>query len=568
MSTKTTGPVTRPVALDQFTPAGQVAAFIDRVKQGPAGGAGSLLPLLSERHSVYRDRPAGEAVRLRGYAMAAFERTGLPDRALPYVLESLESDFHPYMAAAAARALRGMSRPHPEVGPYLIKAVYNIWEADNPVSFATYHVQWPQKEFSTGLSEIFETLGRFGGTARRILPDLEHLSRTFQDRLSDTARIALLNAIDAIRDDTCELATGCCELPVILQQAGESEDREASGRILGKLAIQDQEGNLQEWGSFFRGKPAILAFFYTRCGNPRKCVQTVFNLTAVRDELESAGLSGKVRVAAITYDSQFDTAEALKSYGTARRFRFDEDTRMFRVPEGFEKVVSAFNLGVNFIGTQVNSHRIELYLLDAKGDLARSFLRIQSDPRQVVEAVAPLLSSTPESESIVKPVSQPSLLAKGKTRNQFQSVSSVVLGFLVAFFPKCPVCWASYMSVLGVAGTGSIPYSPWLLPVIVLLLSTNLYILYRRAARRNGLFPFWLSTLGSLFLLLSIPYLGLPRWLVIPGLGLLLTGSSLQALSFSSFNKLKLFFSEFRYRFFQKVTGKPRGLSFGPRPSD
>jgi len=45
----------------------------------------------------------------------------------------------------------------------------------------------------------------------------------------------------------------------------------------------------------------------------------------------------------------------------------------------------------------------------------------------------------------------------GKARHRFHAVSSIVLGVLMAFFPKCPVCWISYMSVLGIAGAESIP---------------------------------------------------------------------------------------------------------------
>ena len=36
----------------------------------------------------------------------------------------------------------------------------------------------------------------------------------------------------------------------------------------------------------------------------------------------------------------------------------------------------------------------------------------------------------------------------------------------VAFFPKCPVCWAAYLSVFGIAGLEQIPYAPWLQPVL------------------------------------------------------------------------------------------------------
>jgi protein SCO1/2 len=553
---RTTTPAGNLGVLDHTTPGEVIAAFIDRVKEeGSAAGATALLPFLSERHPVYRERSTGEAVRIRGYAMAALEHAGPPDRALPYLLESLESEFHPYLVAAAARALRGIRQPHPAIAAYLVKAVYNIWKADQPVSFGSYQVEWPQKEFSTGLVEIFGTLAGFGASARQALPELERLHASHPGEFSGMARSALAGAIAAIRSDDREAPAECCALPQWIEQAGEPRDATTPGRVPGDLVIQDQDGLRVSWGDFFCQKPSVLAFFYTRCGNPRKCTQTIFNLSHIRDELERAGCSAKVRVAAITYDPRFDTPEALKSYGNARKFRFDEDSRMFRVPERFQQVVQAFGLGVNYTGTQVNSHRIEFYLLDETGAVVRSFLRIQTDPEQVVEAVRSLLSAAPAAPAEApgpelcprQPASR-----QGMTSHRFHSASSIVLGVLLAFFPKCPVCWVSYLSALGVAGAGSIPYSPWLLPVIVVLLAVNLYFLHWRAAHRNGYAPFLVSLPGSILMFLSIPQFGLPRWLMIPGLALLLGGSLLQALSYPAMNKLRWMIAELRSRLDRK----------------
>jgi len=60
-----------------------------------------LVELLSERHPVHAGRDATTVARLRGYAMAAFERVGLPDRALLFLIEELESGIEAYPVAAA-----------------------------------------------------------------------------------------------------------------------------------------------------------------------------------------------------------------------------------------------------------------------------------------------------------------------------------------------------------------------------------------------------------------------------------------------------------------------------------
>lgn len=76
-------------------------------------------------------------------------------------------------------------------------------------------------------------------------------------------------------------------------------------------------------------------------------------------------------------------------------------------------------------------------------------------------------------------------------------VLSSVAALLVAFFPKCPVCWAAYLSLFGVAGVDWLTNSPWLLPLFVLVLLINVGSLWwigKRSQRRAG---FYLAALGA-----------------------------------------------------------------------
>lgn len=544
-------PAERGALMDRSTSIDQVVDKIEKVKVRPQGQALLLTPLLSVRHPVYRDRTTGETVRIRGYAMAALELTGTPEHALPYILEVLESEFHPYLVAAAARSLRGLASPHPQIAPFLLKAIHNVRDNDNPVSFNSYRVEWPQKEYSTALTELFETLASFGSYAKTVLPELTHLYQYHADQFAVATRKELAEAIGAIQGDEREVDLGCCKIESILQRAEEVGESAKPRDVPGNLLLQDQDGVAMEWDEFFTGKPTIVAFFYTRCQNPRKCTQTIFNIAAVQREMAEAGLGGRARIAAMTYDPQFDTPEALKCFGNARKFMFDADSRMLRVPEGFDRVVRAFGLGVNFTGSQVNSHRIELYLLNEEGALADSFLRIQSEPTRVVEAMRSLLSVAPVERRSADSI-DPNSGGEKKVGDRFQAGSSVILGLLMAFFPKCPMCWYSYLSVLGLASAETIPYSPWMLPAIVFTLSLNLFFLFRAAPTRNGYTPFVLSLFGSVLLLLSNPLIDM-RWTLVPGLGLLLSGSVLQSLSYARFSRLMLFLLEFRHTLLEKM---------------
>ena len=94
-----------------------------------------------------------------------------------------------------------------------------------------------------------------------------------------------------------------------------------------------------------------------------------------------------MRTAAITYDSQYDNRQVLKAYGNARRFKFCEDNRMFRVYSGFEEIVECLDLGVSFNDTIVNHHRIEFFILDPNAKVINSFLRFKIKPKQLIGTI-------------------------------------------------------------------------------------------------------------------------------------------------------------------------------------
>jgi protein SCO1/2 len=68
------------------------------------------------------------------------------------------------------------------------------------------------------------------------------------------------------------------------------------------------------------------------------------------------------------------------------------DHRMLRAVEGINELRAHFKLGVNFIGSLVNRHRIEVHILDAAGGIAASFERIHWDEQQIIERAVALLN--------------------------------------------------------------------------------------------------------------------------------------------------------------------------------
>src|SRR5690554_5259800 len=97
---------------DSSTSEYEIAAFVDQSALLKKASA-HLAALLDERKPFYQGRGSNEVFRIQGYIIASFERYGLINKALPFVLETLESSMSIYMVAASAKAIRGMERPNP-----------------------------------------------------------------------------------------------------------------------------------------------------------------------------------------------------------------------------------------------------------------------------------------------------------------------------------------------------------------------------------------------------------------------------------------------------------------------
>lgn len=328
-------------SFDAATAEETIAAFV-------TGGADAraLLTLLPEQHPLYAGRSTNATARIRGFVLAAFEKTGLPERALPYVLEELESGRDAYLVAAAARALRGTA-PDARFVPLLEKARQNIRYLDAPVTFDVYKPRWPVANATNASQEIGKTL-------------------------------AWLEASPSAAD------AACCDVSSPPDRARKRMDLDAR--------FEDQDGRFVSFREFFRGKWSVVAFFYSRCDNPEKCSLTIARLARLQDEIARGSLRGRVRIAAITYDPAYDLPERMKQFGENRGIRFDDDVRFLRAPDALDELRARFDLGVNYIGPIVNRHRIELYVLDPRANVVATFSRMQLDVSAIVAELERLAS--------------------------------------------------------------------------------------------------------------------------------------------------------------------------------
>jgi cytochrome oxidase Cu insertion factor (SCO1/SenC/PrrC family) len=386
--------------LERPTPEADLGARIDALRHLPQG-ADELAALLPENLPIYEQRSAAEMGRLRGYLLAAFADTGLPDAALPYVIESLESGHVAYEVAGAAIGLRGLETPPTGVVAALLRAIDNLGGADATVSFETYKPAWPYAQPTTALTELIRTLGHLGGRAEAALTELGRLVRQ-SDRFPGPVLDEMRRVLDRAGADHgahacgpgCGASCGCA--PVVEPASDESccadmpMPEPTRDHTPTQAMLEDQDGRSEPFEAFFQGKPSVVAFFYTRCDNPYKCSLTITKLATLQGRLEERGLQGALKVAAITYDPGFDLPNRLRSYGNDRGMRFGEDARFFRATSGFQEIRRRFDLGVNYGASTVNRHQTEVYLLNDQGDIAAAFTRLRWEVEAVLRAVEDL----------------------------------------------------------------------------------------------------------------------------------------------------------------------------------
>ncbi len=506
----------------------QFAALVDECA-ADSDRLDRLTDLLREDHPVYDQRGTAATVRMRGWVLLALARVGVSDAALLFLLEELDAGTDAYLVAAAARALRSYPNPTAALAPFVMRALTNIRYRDEPVSFESYGEYAVASTGTSPVRELLATLAWLGPHARGVLHDLESL-RGQAGGPSKKLRIDIDRSVEAIRSDLggeSGIET-CCTLPGGLSKTffPWAPGFRRGCEPINSVVFEDQEGLSISFKDFFRGRPSIVVFFYTRCDNPLKCSLTITKLARVQKLLEARRLTDEIRTAAITYDPAFDLSERLRGYGQNRGVRLDAHHRMLRATDGINALRSHFKLGVNFIESLVNRHRIELFILDAEGRIAARFERIHWDELQVVDRAIEVRNETTGTSSEVRPaLGNPP--AWGATASMmFGTLASVVM----AFFPKCPVCWAAYLSLFGIAGIKNILSLSGLQPVLVALMVINIASVWLRGRSTGRMSGSYLVSAGSLAIVVSKISLG---WENVAGWGVLLSlaGSLLSAVN-------------------------------------
>ena len=149
----------------------QFAAEVDGLaRAGDEDARRALLAFCDERHATYAEQPGPAVTRMRGWVLEALCRAGpLPDEALPFVLEELETAHDAYLLAVAAWCLRRYREPLASFSEALALASRNAPGVEAPVMLGVYGGAGPAGVGNTSpTQELAATLEWMGPPGRPV----------------------------------------------------------------------------------------------------------------------------------------------------------------------------------------------------------------------------------------------------------------------------------------------------------------------------------------------------------------------------------------------------------------
>jgi protein SCO1/2 len=230
--------------------------------------------------------------------------------------------------------------------------------------------------------------------------------------------------------------------------------------------------------------------------------------------LKTEGITQKVQLLAVSFDGAFDLPFRMEAFAQRRGFVLHEQAKCLRVVSGMSHLLGCLQPGVNFNNGLVNQHTVNFFMFDKFGVIKQQISSLEWEAKQVSKSFKKILNQkeTPYT----------------KLRHKWSTGVSIGYAILIAFFPKCPLCVAAYLSALGISSTSVLQYHRILLPVLILLLSWHLHAVFRRAKQRRWYLPLVCSLLGGCIVIWTVFKVS-ANWLSICGILLITIGAVLNS---------------------------------------
>ena len=158
------------------------------------------------------------------------------------------------------------------------------------------------------------------------------------------------------------------------------------------VEVTDSTGRRHVLGDLL-DRPTLITFFYTRCQNSGKCSAAISRLASLQRMVADAGLQDRVRLLAVTYEPQFDTPARIGQFATERGLLLGEQALAVQLDRArHHDVVDELQAPVNYNADWVNTHGVELTLVDGHGRLVRKYTtvlwsndRVTEDLKRVID---------------------------------------------------------------------------------------------------------------------------------------------------------------------------------------
>lgn len=372
-----------------------VAAGLDVVRRAGAAwradldrpgapAAEVLSALLPYRSALYRDRDKMQVVRLRAYLVVTLAEIGFPRSALPALVDTLahvDETVPALELTASAYAVRSLGADGRAFVPYLLDALH-VRSGAHEVSLERYDPVYPRSEATTVQLEAMRSLARVATAGD---PEVAEVLRGIVRDITGQHDPRLIREARAALDEiAARPAAG--ERPSIASLTGDAAPAPRRLENLG-IAYVDQDGRTGVLADLV-DRPTLVTFFYTRCQNGKKCPMTIARLAALQRKLDEAGLAGRVRLLAVTYEPQIDGPRRLARHTSARGLDLGDGVLALQLDSARQDALLAeLGIEVSYNAGWVNAHGVQLTLLGAGGELVAAYRDVAWRTETVLEGV-------------------------------------------------------------------------------------------------------------------------------------------------------------------------------------
>ncbi|QNA91063.1 SCO family protein [Massilia sp. Dwa41.01b] len=166
--------------------------------------------------------------------------------------------------------------------------------------------------------------------------------------------------------------------------------------------VLDSDASVHRLSEFTTGKVTLFSFIYTYCSDPKGCPLAYATLHELKNTIErTPALRGKVRFVSMSFDPEYDTPVAMRSYGGQEaRDRRGLDWHFLTTRNGRElaPLLGGFGQDVSVAapkapGTRIPvlSHMLKVYLLDPRGEVREIYSTSYLHPAVLLGDIRTLL---------------------------------------------------------------------------------------------------------------------------------------------------------------------------------